>query len=144
VKQTLSKAKRKTCGTVLRTVIRNFVMNITGSSHSAKQVTVPSTSNVPSPAQTAEVPAHPNGAIPTGASDMADEGEKSPPAPPRSLTIAESSMDGRAVMYVQTVFWVASYVRQRAKKGDVTQEQLIEQFGVNVRSAIDPEWRPQG
>jgi len=75
---------------------------------------------------------------------MADEGEKSPPAPPRSLTIAESSMDGRAVMYVQTVFWVASYVRQRAKKGDVTQEQLIEQFGVNVRSAIDPEWRPQG
>ena len=49
--------------------------------------------------------------------------------------------DGTSMMYVQTCFWVASYVRLRAERGDFTQDQLIEQFGVNVRRCIDPEWR---
>lgn len=61
---------------------------------------------------------------------------------PGQVLIREAEMDGRAVMYVQTVFWVASYVRQRSARGDVTQEQLIEEFAMNVRQSIDPEWRP--
>lgn len=52
--------------------------------------------------------------------------------------------DGTSMMYVQTCFWVASYVRERARRGDFTQDQLIEQFGVNVRRCIDPEWKANG
>ncbi|MCK5318850.1 MAG: hypothetical protein KAJ55_13120, partial [Anaerolineales bacterium] len=74
-----------------------------------------------------EAPARPIGAIPTGANNMAAGDDEKPPTKfPGQVLIREAEMDGRAVMYVQTVFWVASYVRQRAVKGDVTQEQLIE------------------
>ncbi len=90
-----------------------------------------------------EAPARPIGAIPTGANNMAAGDDEKPPTKfPGQVLIREAEMDGRAVMYVQTVFWVASYVRQRAVKGDVTQEQLIEEFAMNVRQSIDPEWRP--
>ena len=74
---------------------------------------------------------------------MAEEDDKTPPTKfPGQVLIREAEMDGRAVMYVQTVFWVASYVRQRAAKGGVTEEQLIEEFAMNVKQSIDPEWRP--
>ena len=90
-----------------------------------------------------EAPARPIGATPTGVSNMAAGDDEKPPTKfPGQVLIREAEMDGRAVMYVQTVFWVASYVRQRSAKGDVTQEQLIEEFAMNVRQSIDPEWRP--
>ncbi len=90
-----------------------------------------------------DVDARPIGATPTGASNMAIGDDEKPPTKfPGQVLIREAEMDGRAVMYVQTVFWVASYVRQRSAKGDVTQEQLIEEFALNVRQSIDPEWRP--
>jgi len=91
-----------------------------------------------------------DGATPTDAAqdqsactNMAEEDDKTPPTKfPGQVLIREAEMDGRAVMYVQTVFWVASYVRQRAAKGGVTEEQLIEEFAMNVKQSIDPEWRP--
>ena len=90
-----------------------------------------------------EAPARPIGAIPTGANNMAAGDDEKPPTKfPGQVLIREAEMDGRAVMYVQTVFWVASYVRQRAVMGAVRQEQLIEEFAMNVRQSIDPEWRP--
>lgn len=52
--------------------------------------------------------------------------------------------DATSLMYVQTCFWVAHYVRQRAQRGDFSEDQLIEQFGVNVRKCINPEWKPEG
>lgn len=91
-----------------------------------------------------EAPVRPIGATPTGASNMAAGDEMPPTKFPGQVLIREAEMDGRAVMYVQTVFWVASYVRQRSARGDVTQEQLIEEFSMNVRQTIDPEWRPDG
>ena len=98
---------------------------------------------IPRVSAPAEAPVRPIGATPTGASNMAAGDDEKPPTKfPGQVLIREAEMDGRAVMYVQTVFWVASYVRQRAVKGDVTQEQLIEEFAMNVRQSIDPEWRP--
>lgn len=61
-------------------------------------------------------------------------------APPRNLG---AMSDGTSMMYVQTCFWVANYVRLRAERGDFTEDQLIEQFGVNVRRCINPEWKGQ-
>lgn len=52
--------------------------------------------------------------------------------------------DATSLMYVQTCFWVAHYVRARAQRGDFSEDQLIEQFGVNVRKCINPEWKPEG
>jgi len=52
--------------------------------------------------------------------------------------------DGTSMMYVQTCFWVASYAKMRAERGDFTEDQIIEQFGVNVRRCIDPEWKANG
>ena len=60
-----------------------------------------------------------------------------PPAP----TALRGIDDGSSMMYVQTCFWVAGYVEQRSQRGDFTQDQLIEQFGVNVRRCINPEWK---
>lgn len=62
-------------------------------------------------------------------------------APPHHLGAIS---DGTSMMYVQTAFWVAAYVRERASRGDFTEDQLIEQFGVNVRRCIDPEWKANG
>lgn len=100
------------------------------------------------PAMPANVPQ--DGVTPTGVvqeqsacTNMAEgEDNKPPDRFPGQVLVREAQLDGRAAMYVQTVFWVASYVKQRADKGDVSEEQLIEEFGMNVRQAIDPEWRP--
>ncbi len=45
-------------------------------------------------------------------------------------------------MYVQTVFWMATYVKAQAEKTGLSCDQIIEEFGVNVRRTIDPDWRP--
>ena len=63
------------------------------------------------------------------------------PEPPQVLGAVP---DGTAMMYVQTCYWVAEYVRFRAKRGDFTEDQLIEQFGVNVRRCMNPDWKGQG
>lgn len=91
---------------------------------------------------------------------MIDDDKKRPPPPPppedestpEIEQVAGPSVDGpdlrgindpSSLMYVQTCFWVAHYVRMRASRGDFTEDQLIEQFGVNVRKCIDPEWKPE-
>lgn len=68
--------------------------------------------------------------------------KKSPPVP--IATVDQPQLDGPSATYVQTCFWVASYVKSRAARTGHTEEQLIEQFGVHVRNCIDPDWRPQG
>lgn len=69
-----------------------------------------------------------------------------PPAAPEQPApqVLGAISDGTSMMYVQTAFWVAAYVRERARRGDFTEDQLIEQFGVNVRRCINPEWKGQG
>lgn len=62
------------------------------------------------------------------------------PEPPPPQVLGQIS-DGTSMMYVQTAFWVANYVKARAQRGDFTEDQLIEQFGVNVRRCIDPDWK---
>ena len=79
---------------------------------------------------------------------MTDE-KKRPPPPPPPPEVNEPEVlgvmsDGTSIMYVQTAFWVAAYVQQRARRGDFTEDQLIEQFGVNVRRCINPNWKPEG
>ena len=59
-------------------------------------------------------------------------------APPPALG---QISDGTSIMYIQTCFWVASYAKMRAERGDFSQDQIIEQFGVNVRKCINPEWK---
>lgn len=130
-------------GTAAKTGILYFVNSFTGLLRTVGRMVAMLGYAVTRHAIAPETPVRPTGVTPTGVTNMANEGQTPPRLPP-SLAVPESSMDGRAVMYVQTVFWVASYVRNRAKQGDVTQEQLIEEFGVNVRNAIDPDWRPQG
>lgn len=62
-------------------------------------------------------------------------------APP--IVIPESAdLDARTIMYVQTVFWMATYVKAQAEKTGLSCDQIIEEFGVNVRRTIDPDWRP--
>lgn len=60
------------------------------------------------------------------------------PAPPEVLGRIDQ---GTSMMYVQTCFWVSAYVQQRAKMGDFSEDQLIEQFGMNVRRCINPNWK---
>ncbi len=59
----------------------------------------------------------------------------------RSLSVPEDPSGSRAYQYVNTVIWVASYVKVRAAVGDITEEQLIAQFEHNVRKIMDPNWK---
>lgn len=80
--------------------------------------------------------------LPPDVSDSEYRPPKSPEDVPPQVLGAVS--DGTSMMYVQTCFWVAAYVQQRALVGDFTHDQLIEQFGVNVRRCIDPSWKAEG
>lgn len=71
---------------------------------------------------------------------MSDDEKRPPPI----AAVEQPQLDGPSSTYVQTCFWVASYVKARAARTNYTEEQLIEQFGVHVRNCIDPDWRPQG
>ena len=131
-------------GIAAKTGIPNFVSSFTEIWRRVRRVValfgLAATPHVTAAQETA---VRPIGATPTGASNMTTGDDEKPPTKfPGQVLIREAEMDGRAVMYVQTVFWVASYVRQRSAKGDVTQEQLIEEFALNVRQSINPEWRP--
>ncbi len=48
----------------------------------------------------------------------------------------------RIAEYIRVVLHVADYVRRRSDVGDVTAEQVIEQFCVNVRRILDPDFKP--
>lgn len=61
----------------------------------------------------------------------------------RSLSVPEDPSGSRAYQYVNTVVWVATYIKQRGSIGDVTEEQLMAQFEMNVRKIMDPNWKPQ-
>ena len=61
----------------------------------------------------------------------------------RSLSVPEDPTGNRAYQYVNTVIWVATYIKQRGSIGDVTEEQLMAQFEMNVRKIMDPNWEPK-
>ncbi len=59
----------------------------------------------------------------------------------RSLSVPEDPRGGRAYQYVSTVIWLATYVKNRAAMGGITEEQIIAQFEQNVRKCMDPDWK---
>ena len=69
---------------------------------------------------------------------MADE--KKPEAF-TALSVPEEPSGQRAALYVNAVVWVANYVKQRGAVGDVSENQIIAQFEMNVRKLMDPNWK---
>lgn len=42
--------------------------------------------------------------------------------------------------YVTAIIYLASFVKTRAEVGDVTEEELIEHIGLNIRRTINPKF----
>ncbi len=42
--------------------------------------------------------------------------------------------------YVTAIMYLAGYVKDRAEIGDVTEEELIEHIGLNIRRTVNPKF----
>gem|GEM_PF-6617071 len=71
--------------------------------------------------------------------DSDDKGKKQNDL--RSLSVPEDPRGGRAHQYVSTVIWFATYVKDRAARGGISEEQILAQFEQNVRKCMDPDWK---
>lgn len=72
--------------------------------------------------------------------DSDDDGKKQNNL--RSLSVPEDPEGGSAYQYVNCAIWFATYVKNRAARGGITEEQIIAQFEMNVRKLMDPNWEP--
>lgn len=75
-------------------------------------------------------------------------GKEAPPPPPPEDDPPDAAppadfqpVPPNAATYVQICFWVAEHVRNQAERSQYTENELIEQFGMNVRKILNPEWR---
>jgi len=71
---------------------------------------------------------------------MADEEETV-----STMTLPEDCKEGqelppRLLGYVNSIIFLSGYVQRRAALGDVTEEELIEHIGLNIRRTINPEF----
>ncbi len=74
-------------------------------------------------------------------------GRSSSPPPPSPPSAPEHETSGPGygtppLVYVQILFWMADYVQQRSESTGLSHDQLIEEFGMNLRGTINPDWRP--